>query len=389
MTRNVQKLSISISGDGPPTEFRLFKVGKNETTKGTFIFDAKSARLVMAEYRRHGIDLPIDYEHASLDVGVDPSLSGKAAGWFNLELRGGELWAVNVRWTEPAANAIRLKEWRFYSPAFTVEDNRIVSLMNCAITNLPATRQLTPLIAASKKKGKLDMSSGIAEQATEALEALEAEDLETVKAALESILAEAEEGEGDEEPEPTEGLTEGEEEEDEDEDEEISRRTRSTLRALTGAPTTRRALEQLATYKRSHAQLAKERAKMAEERKLIEANERRELCIRLVREGGRAPVTVWADPFIKGKPKAYLSRMPIGDLRAYVKDHVSSVAPIMAARRGFTPPPSGDDFGEGVSTPHGAVTLSQAELDRCAERNVDPKVYAKTKARQLRARGNI
>src|SRR5690606_21758833 len=80
----------------------------------------------------------------------DPAQAGKAAGWFELEVRNGELWAVNVRWTPPAAEALRRKEWRFMSPAFSTDDEgRITSLLNVALTNLPATRRLEPLMAAS------------------------------------------------------------------------------------------------------------------------------------------------------------------------------------------------------------------------------------------------
>lgn len=122
------------------------------------MFDEAAAKSVMAEYEAHGIDIPLDYDHAMLgtDRAVDPAQAGKAAGWFNLEVRDGELWAVNVRWTEPAAEALRRKEWRFMSPAFqTDEKGHILSLLNVAITNLPATRQLTPLMAASRDRRAL------------------------------------------------------------------------------------------------------------------------------------------------------------------------------------------------------------------------------------------
>ncbi len=146
---NISRLSIALAGDEPPNEFRLFTAGTVDTVKGSFVFGPDEAEAVMAEYKTHGIDLMIDYDHASLGVGVDPALSGKAAGWFNLEVRDGELWAINVRWCPPAAEALRRKEWRFMSPAFSTDGDRIVSVMNVAITNLPATRRLEPLMAAS------------------------------------------------------------------------------------------------------------------------------------------------------------------------------------------------------------------------------------------------
>jgi phage I-like protein len=111
-------LSSAVASDEPPKEFKIFSAGKVETTKGTFTFDDVAAKSVMAEYAKHGTDLMIDYDHASLaDAAIDPALAGKAAGWFDLELRNGELWAVNVRWTPAAEAALRAKEWRYTSPA--------------------------------------------------------------------------------------------------------------------------------------------------------------------------------------------------------------------------------------------------------------------------------
>ena len=139
------------AGSALPTEFKIFSSGKVETTKGTFIFDAAAAKSVMAEYQAHAIDLMIDYDHASISpLSLDPSMSGKAAGWFQLAVRNGELWAIGVRWTPGAAAQLRAKEWRYMSPAFATEATRITSLLNVAITNLPATRRLEPLMAANK-----------------------------------------------------------------------------------------------------------------------------------------------------------------------------------------------------------------------------------------------
>ena len=135
-----------------PSEFRIFTAGKVVTEKGTFTFDASAAKAVMAAYREHGNEIMIDYDHASLSAtdARDPAMAGKAAGWCALELRDGELWAVNVRWTDPAAAAMRAREWRYMSPAFAIEKNKITSLLNVALTNIPATRNLTPLVAASR-----------------------------------------------------------------------------------------------------------------------------------------------------------------------------------------------------------------------------------------------
>jgi phage I-like protein len=144
----------------PPTEFRLFRAGPNETTKGVFLFDEDSQKSVMDAFERHGADLPIDYEHKMLDW-LASADDMRAAGWFRPEVRNnGELWATGVTWTPKADAAIRAKEWRYISPAFsTNEEGQILSLINVALTNLPATHQLEALVAASAARAALSNKS--------------------------------------------------------------------------------------------------------------------------------------------------------------------------------------------------------------------------------------
>jgi hypothetical protein len=94
--------SASIEADAAgvlPTEFRIFKAGANVTSKGTTIFDAKAAADVMRDYAEKGVDLMIDLEHHWSDNSAEArSDAADARGWFKLEMRSGELWAVDVRW---------------------------------------------------------------------------------------------------------------------------------------------------------------------------------------------------------------------------------------------------------------------------------------------------
>lgn len=114
------------------------------------MFDDESAQSVLDAWTQHGTDLMVDYEHQALE---EPPIKAPAAGWFEPELRDDGLWAVNVRWTPPAAAHLKNKEYRYYSPAFTSEKStgRILRLTNVALTNLPATKGLTPLVAASER----------------------------------------------------------------------------------------------------------------------------------------------------------------------------------------------------------------------------------------------
>jgi phage I-like protein len=141
------------AGDAPPTEFRLFRQGKNDTEKGVFTFDAKAAKVVMARYEKRGTRCFFDYNHASLEKDPkDPKESAKSAGWFDLEVREGELWATNINWTPPALEAFQKKEFAYFSPAFSTDgEGRVVDLINCALTNLPATHDIPQLVAADRR----------------------------------------------------------------------------------------------------------------------------------------------------------------------------------------------------------------------------------------------
>jgi phage I-like protein len=175
-------LAIEMPDGDPPSEFRIFRAGKNETTKGTFVFDEVSAKAVMAEYLRHGIDVMIDLEHLSLD-GESRNFDPDARGWACLEMRNGELWAVGVKWAPDGSARLAEKRQRYISPAFKTDPKtrRITRLLNIALTALPATHDLTPLIAAREEGATVLLNAiltalGLAEGTSEedALKALSA-----------------------------------------------------------------------------------------------------------------------------------------------------------------------------------------------------------------------
>jgi phage I-like protein len=149
-------IELALGADGsPPTEFRVFPAGRWSTTKGEFLFDEKAQALVALEAKDYGNDFPVDYEHAMLGFfSVDPAESGKAAGWIpnaGLEVRNGELWAKGVTWTPDAAAKLKAREFRYLSPAFMADDEgRVTRFINIALTNLPATKGMDPLVMSGK-----------------------------------------------------------------------------------------------------------------------------------------------------------------------------------------------------------------------------------------------
>jgi phage I-like protein len=375
--RKFVHLSLALAGDEPPREFRIFTAGEVDTVKGRFVFDEAAAASVMAEYKAHGIDLMVDYDHASLgDSSADPALAGRAAGWFGLELRNGELWAVNVRWTPAADAALRAKEWRFMSPAFGLDGDRIASLLNVAITNLPATRQLEPLMAASAKGGGMSVEEFL--KVCKALGVDMSGSLEDAMAKIKGEKPEAEEAPAEEPAAeaPADVAPMADKPVDEEKPAEAMAAT-SRLMRLTGKSSIVDAVAQVEIFRASHLELETERQALATERKTLEAAERRKLCAELVTLAGRAPAEVWADDAATA-PKGYLAAMPLADLRAMHADAVksSAKAPRIAAPKGAPVAAGAKEF----STPDGVVTLSASELKACAEAGAKVEDYAANKA---------
>jgi hypothetical protein len=133
---------------GPPTAFRIWKAGANTTDHGPTLFTERSAALLLEEQARRGNRYSIDVNHLSLDKSA-PIENQRAAGWFAIEVRDGELWAVDVEWTDLVRAGLckTPPEWRYHSPAYDVDEStgEVVSLLNLAITNTPATWGVTAL----------------------------------------------------------------------------------------------------------------------------------------------------------------------------------------------------------------------------------------------------
>jgi len=143
-----------------PTSFRIFRAGANTSTKGTVIFDSKAAEAVMQDYAQHGADLMMDLEHLSLNKQL-PTYNPNAMAWFKLQLRGGELWATDVRYTPEGAKRLSEKSQRYISPFFLVDKatKRVMQIINSALTALPATDKPMALVAASQNTALMAFST--------------------------------------------------------------------------------------------------------------------------------------------------------------------------------------------------------------------------------------
>lgn len=131
---------------GAPAEFQLFPEGKIELNGyGIATMDAEAAAAMIAEFKRRGLDMVIDYEHQTME-----DVQAPAAGWIkSLVWKGAEgLWAV-VEWTKKAGEYLVNREYRYFSPVVGVSEKsgRIVALVNIALTNMPRINNLKPLMA--------------------------------------------------------------------------------------------------------------------------------------------------------------------------------------------------------------------------------------------------
>ena len=130
-----------------PTAIQVIPAGYHTTSKGNFVCDAESVRLIMSAFASRDTDMVVDYEHQTLK-----DVQAPAAGWIKahtgLEDRGvNGLWA-RVQWNERARGYLQGREYRYVSPVFLVRagDQRVVHLINVALTNQPNIDGMTPIV---------------------------------------------------------------------------------------------------------------------------------------------------------------------------------------------------------------------------------------------------
>ncbi|KPA91389.1 Mu-like prophage I protein [Pseudomonas asplenii] len=134
-------LSALPSTEGQPPEWiELIPTGPTVTGRDgrTWLFDELAQQLVLAAFTERGIDMVIDWEHAT-EVSAPKGEEAPAAGWIDqLELRDGALWG-HVNWTPRAGGQVVAKEYRFVSPVFDYDDTyrRILRMVSVGLTNKP------------------------------------------------------------------------------------------------------------------------------------------------------------------------------------------------------------------------------------------------------------
>jgi len=147
-----------LNGPGAHDEIVIFAAGEIELEgSGSAIMDAEAAAEIIARIERRGVDIVIDYEHATLTGEPAP-----AAGWIAFD---GLRWdperglIAKVRWTAKAKRYLESSQYRYHSPVFSVDDetSRISSLHSVALTNSPLTNNIMPIAAKQHKQEKMKM----------------------------------------------------------------------------------------------------------------------------------------------------------------------------------------------------------------------------------------
>lgn len=124
--------------DGAPMQWvHLIPAGTftGRDGRGPYTLDAEA---VLAAFAAHGADLPVDYEHQSLDAETKAG-PVPAAGWIvALESRADGLWA-QVRWTARAAELLAAQEYRYLSPVFRFDPatGRVAAVVGAGLTHSP------------------------------------------------------------------------------------------------------------------------------------------------------------------------------------------------------------------------------------------------------------
>jgi hypothetical protein len=130
-----------------PTSYWLFKAGATSTEYGPVYWTERSAKLCAEAAARRSTEFNFDYDHLSVKpVAVG---NGRAAGWSRRDISAAGFRVVAVSWTDVARAAILGREYRYLSPFALVDEatREVVDVINCALTNLPATHGAQLLLA--------------------------------------------------------------------------------------------------------------------------------------------------------------------------------------------------------------------------------------------------
>lgn len=127
----------------------VLPAGENEFHLGdetrTGIVDASAALSAIEAFNEQGVDLPIDFDHATLDDSRPPN----AMGWIkSLEYQSDVGLMAHVELSDEANSRIHSGAVKYVSPVamFDKKTRRLVRLHSLALTNKPATKNMPDIL---------------------------------------------------------------------------------------------------------------------------------------------------------------------------------------------------------------------------------------------------
>ncbi|WP_328184637.1 phage protease [Marinobacter sp. OP 3.4] len=131
-------LNVELPPGEVPEWVELLPAGEILTGRDGRTWRNRDPQAVVEASMHPGIDMVIDWEHAS-EHRAPKGEDAPAAGWVKqMEVRDGAVWG-RVEWTKKAAAQLEGKEYRYLSPVFlfTRDERLIVRLTNAGLTNQP------------------------------------------------------------------------------------------------------------------------------------------------------------------------------------------------------------------------------------------------------------
>ncbi len=142
--------SAELETEVAPTRVLIAPWGDVESTQGHFFVDGQAVAATIEQFREHGTDIPIDFEHQTLGGSyASPDGLAPAAGWIK-NLIGIESVGLmaDVEWTELGLEHLQKRQYRYLSPVALIRksDRRLVGLHSAALTNKPAIVGMEALV---------------------------------------------------------------------------------------------------------------------------------------------------------------------------------------------------------------------------------------------------
>ncbi len=149
-TDMVSLRSAELETGAAPTRILIAPWGDVESTQGQFFVDGQAVAATIEQFREHGTDIPIDFEHQTLGGSyASPDGLAPAAGWIK-DLIGIESVGLmaDVEWTELGLEHLQKRQYRYLSPVALIRksDRRLVGLHSAALTNKPAIVGMEALV---------------------------------------------------------------------------------------------------------------------------------------------------------------------------------------------------------------------------------------------------